>query len=233
MVVRPGGELANRPLHFFWLADCSGSMAAGGKMQSLNNAIREAIPHMQKAADENPNAQILVRSLKFSNGASWHIEQPTKVEDFKWYDLQPNGVTDMGQAFKLLAKELDMPPMPERALPPVIVLISDGQPTDDFESGLQELLSRNWAKKAVKIAIGIGDDADYDVLKKFMGNNEIEPLRANNSEDLVNYIKWVSTAILKATSAPGSNTGNDNSSSNIPIPLPPAPASSVSTTSVW
>ena len=23
---RPGGELASRPLHFFWVVDCSGSM---------------------------------------------------------------------------------------------------------------------------------------------------------------------------------------------------------------
>lgn len=233
MAVRPGGQLSNRPLHFFWLADCSGSMSVSGKMQSLNNAIREAIPHMQKVADENPNAQVYVRAIKFSSGAFWHIEQPTKVEDFKWYDLQANGVTDLGHALKMLSKELEMPPMPERALPPVIVLVSDGQPTDDFESGLQEFLSKNWAKKAVKIAIGIGDDADYDVLKKFMGNNEVEPLKANNSEDLVNYIRWVSTAILKASSAPSSTTSANGSSNNIPIPQPPAPDPNISATSVW
>ena len=40
---RPGGELAARPLHFIWIADCSGSMAVDGKIQSLNTAIREAI----------------------------------------------------------------------------------------------------------------------------------------------------------------------------------------------
>jgi hypothetical protein len=72
---RPGGELATRPLHFFWLCDCSGSMAADSKIQSLNNAIREATPQMQKVADENPNAQVLVRAIKFSNGAQRHISQ--------------------------------------------------------------------------------------------------------------------------------------------------------------
>jgi len=39
---RPGGGLAGRPLHFIWIADCSGSMRADGKIQALNNAIREA-----------------------------------------------------------------------------------------------------------------------------------------------------------------------------------------------
>ena len=31
---RPGGELASRPLHFIWLADCSGSMSIDGKIQA-------------------------------------------------------------------------------------------------------------------------------------------------------------------------------------------------------
>ncbi|MEZ4834079.1 MAG: hypothetical protein R2873_19210 [Caldilineaceae bacterium] len=44
----PGGALASRPLHFIWIADCSGSMGHGGKIQALNNAIREVIPHMQR-----------------------------------------------------------------------------------------------------------------------------------------------------------------------------------------
>ena len=30
---RPGGELATRPLHFIWIADCSGSMS-GEKIQT-------------------------------------------------------------------------------------------------------------------------------------------------------------------------------------------------------
>ena len=63
---RPGGELATRPLHFIWITDCSGSMKSHGKIQALNTAIREATPHMQKVADENPNAEVLVRALKFS-----------------------------------------------------------------------------------------------------------------------------------------------------------------------
>ena len=30
---RPGGELASRPIHFFWVVDCSGSMSYDGKME--------------------------------------------------------------------------------------------------------------------------------------------------------------------------------------------------------
>ena len=73
MAERPGGAMATRPLHFIWLCDCSGSMGEDGKIQALNNAIRSAIPFMKSTADENPNANVLVRAIKFSDGAQWHI----------------------------------------------------------------------------------------------------------------------------------------------------------------
>ncbi len=121
---RPGGELASRPLHFIWIADSSGSMGDDGKIQSLNTAIREAVPHMKKVAEDNPNAQVLVRAVKFSNGAQWHISQPTPVADFAWADLTADGETDMGKGLELVAEQLKMPPMSDRALPPVLVLLS-------------------------------------------------------------------------------------------------------------
>jgi uncharacterized protein YegL len=225
LLKRPGGELASRPLHFIWIADCSGSMS-GEKIQQLNFAIREAIPHMRTVADENPNAEVLVRALKFSTGAQWHIASPTKVSEFEWKDLQAGGVTDMGKALKMVAEQLKMPPMSDRALPPVLVLISDGQPTDDFNAGLQELMALPWGKKAVRIAIAItiGEDADTDVLQQFMGaNSELKPLQANNAQQLVNYIKWVSTAVLKASSSPASQTKDLVQGVNVPLPTPPAP----------
>lgn len=64
----PGGALAKRPLHFIWIADCSGSMGYDGKIQSLNNAIREALPHMQDAAAENPNAEVMLRAPQLAGG---------------------------------------------------------------------------------------------------------------------------------------------------------------------
>jgi uncharacterized protein YegL len=204
MIKQLGGELATRPLHFIWILDCSGSMAVNGKIQALNNAIREAIPPMREVADANPNARVLIRALKFSNGAQWHIEDPVPVEDFKWDDLRAGGVTDMGKALSMLAEQLKIPPMTERALPPVLVLISDGQPTDDFQSGLAMLMRQPWGVKAVRIAIAIGEDADLNTLETFIGNRELKPLQANNAEALVQYIRWVSTLVLKAVSSPPS-----------------------------
>ena len=230
---RPGGELASRPLHFIWIADCSSSMGYDSKIQALNNAIKEAIPHMKRVADENPYAQVLVRTLKFSSGAQWHISQSTPISDFNWKDLSANGVTDMGRALSMLADQLKIPPMTDRALPPVLVLISDGQPTDDFEGGLNALMRQPWGKKAVRIAIAIGNDANHSVLQKFIGHPELKPLQADNPESLVKQIKWVSTAVLEAAASPPSQTkGNSLPKANVPIPAVPKNTPS-SANDVW
>ena len=233
MSKRPGGEMATRPLHFIWIADCSGSMGVDGKIQALNTAIKEAIPNMQTVADENPNAQVLVRAIKFSSGAQWHVSQPTDIADFKWTDLNADGVTDMGKALSMVADQLKIPPMTDRALPPVLVLISDGQPTDDYASGIKAVMDQPWGKKAVRIAIAIGEDADTEVLQKFIGHPELKPLQANNPEALVKHIKWVSTAVLKSASAPASQAGDSMSPGmNVPVPVAPT-ASPSSADDVW
>ena len=200
-IKRPGGELATRPLHFFWIVDCSGSMM-GEKIGTVNNAIQTVIPEMANEARDNPNAQLIIRTLKFSSGAEWITETPTAVEDYAWNDLQASGVTDMGAAFNMLCAELEMPPMPERALPPVLVLLSDGAPTDDYRTALDRLLSMPWGKKAVRIAISIGSDADDSMLAQFASAPELV-LQANSAQALVKMIKWASTAASQV-SAPAS-----------------------------
>ena len=184
MSERPGGALAKRPLQFIWIVDCSGSMQ-GKKIESLNLAIKESIKPMQDVADENPNAEVLVRVIKFSDGAQWHVSQPTEVHNFKWTDLNADGVTDMGKALTMLADALKLENMPQRGLPPVLVLVSDGQPTDDFNGGLKAVMEQPWGTKAVRIGVAIGEDADLDVLQKFIGNGEVKPLVASNVQDLV------------------------------------------------
>jgi len=236
MAKLPGGPLASRPLHFFWIADCSGSMSIDGKIQALNNAIREAIPHMRQVASENPNAQVLVRAITFSDGARWHVAQPEPVDEFRWNDLKAGGVTDMGKAMKMVAEQLSPEAMPARALPPVLVLISDGQPTDNFDNGLKSLMGEPWGRKSVRIAIAIGEDADLNVLQKFIGHPEFQPLRANNADSLVRYIRWASTEVLKSASSPSSqilDATQSTPTSNVPMPTAPDVTELDSANDVW
>jgi len=229
----PDVQLANRPLHFIYLCDCSGSMAAQGKMQALNQAIRQSLPGMAAVARDNPEARVLVRAASFADHAAWHIATPTPVEQLEWRDLQAGGITAMGEALHLVAAALQTPPMEVWALPPVLVLISDGQPTDDFAAGLGALLRVPWAQKAVRLAIALGHDADTEVLQRFIGSEPAmgsgrsprRPLQASNATSLAQYIQWASTAVVGAASMPASRVGETPlgpAEGNIPLPdLPP------------
>ena len=226
----PSVRLASRPLHFIYLCDCSGSMAARGKIQALNQAIRQSLPGMVDVARQNPEARLRVRAARFADCATWHIPDPMPVEGLQWEDLQAGGATAMGEALQLVAAALRSPPMEERALPPVLVLISDGQPTDDFETGLAALLREPWGQKAVRLAIAMGHDADLEVLQQFIGSSSaspsgrtpLRPLEVDNATSLARYIQWASTAVVGAASMPASRVDSAGTLGNIPLPdLPP------------
>ena len=210
----PGGEMSSRILDFIWIADCSGSMD-GEKIQTLNYAIRQTIPDMQKEADANPNASVMVRALKFSDGAQWHIPTATPVDQFNWTDLTAGGVTSMGMALEMVATELRSFPTDTKRLPPVLVLLTDGQPTDEFKKGLDELMDTPWGKKAVRIAIAIGKDADIAVLEQFTGNRELV-LEAKNPQLLIQFIKWAST-VVKTVSSPRASDDDDTNLSGVDL----------------
>jgi uncharacterized protein YegL len=232
----PGGPLAARPLDFIWILDCSGSMNVQGKMSELNFAIKEALPAMQEAAADNPQARLLVRALTFSDGARWHVAQRTPVDQFRWEPVSAGGVTDLGKALEMVAEQLRMPPMEQRALPPVLVLVSDGQPTDDFDKGLKTLMAESWAKKAVRISIAIGEDADDEPLRRFVGNPELPVLRANNAPTLRKFIRWVSTKVVQSASAPPSErieTSGDSAPNVSNVPIPRVPDAVESADDVW
>ncbi|MGI5531411.1 vWA domain-containing protein [Streptomyces syringium] len=193
--------MENRPVHFIWILDCSYSMS-GEKIGQLNYAIREAIPEMRSVAHDNPAAQLLVRVMTFSTTAQWHTPVPVSIDDFTWQDVQVDGGTNLGAALALAARELETPPMPQRALKPVLALVSDGQPLDEWRTGLKAIDATPWGKKAVRVAIAIGQDADRDVLQEFLGNPELPVLDANSPKQLAAAIRWASTAAVKAASQP-------------------------------
>lgn len=198
---RPGEALSNRPLYFCWIVDCSGSMR-GEKIDAVNDAIRSAIPDMLKTAKSNPNVRLWIQTLRFSTGATFVTENPVQIEEYVWEDLVTGGRTEIGKACDKLSEQLTTSPMPERALPPVLVLLSDGHPTQGYKRSLRRLLSLPWGTKAVKIAIAIGKDADQGMLEEFTGDRR-PVLKSGSPEALLENIKWAST-FVSAVSSPAS-----------------------------
>ena len=219
--IDPLGAVSRSQLHFFWLADCSGSMRMHGKIQALNNAIHESLPAAREAAAANPFADMVMRAIKFSTGAAWHVKDATPVDDFVWKDLEAIGVTDMAAALRLLKEELTPEKMGRRALPPVIVLPSDGAPTDDWEHALMEFNDTGWGQpgRTVRVGIALGKDADKAVLQKWTGAEETV-FEANNAQRLTELIKWASVTLSKFASSGASRVGGSGESG---VPLPPPP----------
>ncbi len=203
---RPGGRLISRPLHFIWLADGSGSMRLDGKIQALNQAIGGAIPYMRAVAREMPHASVFVNAIGFADEAHWMEERLTPVSEFQWQDITAGGATALGDALTMVGNVLQAPLMTDRALPPVIVLVSDGLPTDDFQAGLELLMSKPWGQQARRLVVAIGEDGAseqaQEIFRAFIANEGIQPLQANNPEALIETVRWVATAMLESIASP-------------------------------
>jgi uncharacterized protein YegL len=203
---RPGGRMASRPLHFIWMVDGSGSMRVDGKIQALNHAIHEAIPHMRTAALESPHATVFVNAIRFADEARWMGDKLTPVSEFRWNDIEAYGSTCLGEALTMVGEALQPPLMTERAMPPVLALVTDGLPTDDFRAGLDHLLSKPWGQQALRVVVAIGEDSAspdaQEIFRAFIANDALKPFHANNPEVLAEQIRWISTAVLQSISSP-------------------------------
>ena len=88
------------------------------------------------------------------------------------------------------------------------MLLSDGEPTDDFDSGLAKLQENNWFKHAIKIAIAIGDDANKEKLAQFTGTSEaVFPV--HNIDALKKMIRIVAVTSSQVGSQ-SSSVGDEN-----------------------
>ena len=110
--------------------------------------------------------------------------------------------------------------MSDRALPPVLVLVSDGLPTDDYQRGLRELRAEKWGDKSVRLAVAIGQDAARDVLEEFIGVPGGRVLEANSADALVNQIRWASAVALQSAVAPFSASQSEQQWAGRQVPMP-------------
>jgi uncharacterized protein YegL len=202
--VMPGGGIARRPLHVILLADCSGSMT-GKKIQALNFAIADMLQYFASWEREQEK-QIMIRAIAFATEPRWHVPEPLPAAQMRWTPLhaEPRGKTNMAPTFRLLAQALRNDPA-SRGLRPVLVLITDGLPTDtqaDFDGALAELLSVPAAKDAVRIAVAIESTAQSEALTKFIGNANLPVLVASDVEQIADQLYraslWVTNPNMRS-----------------------------------
>jgi uncharacterized protein YegL len=205
MASMPGkGRITRQEIHFFWIVDSSGSME-GLNIQSLNTAMRGAIPSMRDFADQHPNFRVLIRALQFGSEARWLVNEAVEPKDFLWRGIKPQGETAMGEALTRVAEKLSELEANRQAryLPPVLVLVTDGYPTDEFEEGRARLMETTLGREAMRVGIGIGLEVDVNIISKFIANPKVPPMQANNAADIASMIQLASTTGLSMSSTLG------------------------------
>ena len=193
-----------RTLPIFVLADASGSML-GEKINELNLALREMLTALNNVEDIRGKFQLSVIAF----GGDVRVIQPlADIEKLALSELTAMGNTPMGEAFMLVKDMIgDKNIVSSRSYIPTIVLISDGIPTDCSETiyknknytdwePLNDLHSGGRSSKSQRLALGIGADADYGMLKAFINNPEIPVMKANDAAGIAKFFRWVTMSTI-------------------------------------
>lgn len=205
---------SRRDLHVFYVLDTSGSME-GKPIQILNQTMQETIKALEKVAKSNGDAQLKISVLEFASVAKWmQPSGPEKVEDFVWMDLTAGGLTQVGAALKELNSKLDKNEFLQTSngmFLPVIIFMTDGHPTDEYEPVLEEIKKNKLFRRATKIGFAVGEHADVEMIAHLTGDSEAV-IRTNNLAVFAKLLQFVSvtSSVLASTPKTGPiSTGRD------------------------
>ena len=196
-------EIPRKMCPVIFLLDTSYSME-GAPIGAVDDAMEGVLPELVSMNGSNPDVQIMVAVMSFNSNVEWIFGEDTLLlpEEIPWESLSVSGATSMGEAFRSLNEKLSVTHgFMQRAsgsVAPVLFLMSDGEPTDDYQSGLQKLKNNNWYKIAVRVAVGYGDSND-DVLREFTGNRETV-LHASTPAELKKMIKFIAVTSSRVAS---------------------------------
>lgn len=191
-----------RPLPVLVLADASGSMSQEGKIDALNVALREMFSSFAKEA--RLRAEIQVGLITFSGSeAREHLPLVPAHSITDVTPLTARGKTPMGAAFDVTRTLLeDKERIPSRAYRPVLVLLSDGAPTDDWEQALERLRDSERAQKATRFAMAIGADADRAMLAQFANVPEAPVFEGHEARDILRFFRAVTMSVVARSASP-------------------------------
>ncbi len=142
-------EVPRRTMVVFFIVDTSGSMQ-GAKIGAVNSAIEEVLPEIAKISDENADAEIKIAVLDFSTDAKWLTPKPIDASNYAFNYLEAGGLTALGDACIKLNEKLSRKQFMAEAVgsfAPALFLLSDGEPTDNWERGLAKLKENKWYQK--------------------------------------------------------------------------------------
>lgn len=199
-------DLANNTIQTpcMLMADVSGSMS-GKPMLELCDSIQTFI---EVCADDDyiqTSAEISI--VTFSDDYKV-IHDYSYVDDIYFENnLQPEAMTYMAKAMDYAMDSLSDKIKEYKKeggvyKAPMLILISDGGPTDDITDAANRCADLIARKKLTFIGIGVGDDADMDEIKRFNPHGTV--VKSPTHEDLRELLVFISYA-LSSSSQAGAN----------------------------
>lgn len=205
-----------RRLPVYLLLDTSGSMS-GEPIEAVKNGVQVMISSLR----QNPQAiETAFLSVITFDSVAQQIIPLTDLASFQMVDLKATGVTALGDALKLVSNKIDnevaKTTMDHKGdWKPLVFIMTDGIPTDDWQSGLNEFKQR---KTAFTVACAAGSGADTSILKQITEN--VVSLDTADSASIGKFFQWV-TASIGVSSTKVEDSGKDIVGLN---ELPPPPA---------
>lgn len=204
-----------RRLPVYLLLDTSGSMG-GEPIEAVKNGVQVMISSLRS----NPQAQetAYISVITFDSSAR-QIIPLTDLGTFQMLDIQATGTTSLGEALKVVSNCIDKEvakttPETKGDWKPLVFIMTDGSPTDDWQSGLAEFKKR---KTAFTVACAAGSGADTSVLKQITDN--VVSLDTD-TQSIAKFFAWV-TASIGVSSTKVEDSGKEITGLN---ELPPPPA---------
>ena len=207
-----------KDLHVFYVLDTSGSMS-GDKISTLNRAMEETTQALSEVAKSNADANLKIAVLEFNTGCNWITSNGPEdlANDFIWDPLKAGGLTDVGTALKELNSKLDRKAFLGSMMGsmfPIVIFMSDGFATDDYNKALEEIRKNRWWQRATKIGFAFGDDADLNMIGNVVGNGEAV-IRTNDLELFKKLLKFVSVTSSMLRSKPADSENDTPSAEDL------------------
>lgn len=208
-----------KPLPVVLLLDTSGSMY-GDKISSLNDAVRKMLATFRK--EESQASEFLVSIITFGGTAAL-FRSPAPASELAYTDLYADGRTPLGAAIDV-AKELieGREETPSRAYRPLIVLVSDGVPTDEWESKLDHFVQDGRSAKCDRMALGIGKEAyagpGRATLERFIAGTGHQVFEAEDAGEIHKFFKFVTMSVVSRGLSQDPNSIPEDSTLRPPQP---------------
>ena len=180
-----------RRLPVYLLIDTSGSMN-GEPIEAVKNGVQVMISSLR----QNPQAiETAYISIITFNTTATQIVPLTDLASFQIPDLKASGTTALGAALQLVSQKLETEvtkttTQQKGDWKPLVYIMTDGVPTDDWKSGLAEFKKH---KTAYTIACAAGSKADTAVLKQI--TDSVLSLDTADMHSISKFFTWVSASI--------------------------------------